>query len=92
MTDFVEVGQDVLAFHHEFRSRLGERLPPQWRKLTHGTPADQLVPIRRAWGRRLYEHSWLDVTWPEAAGGRGFDLEHEVALIAGQLEVGAPEP
>jgi alkylation response protein AidB-like acyl-CoA dehydrogenase len=83
---------DVKAFRDEFRGWLEEHLPPEWRDLSRGTPEEQLVPVRRAWGRRLCEHGWLGVTWPETAGGRGLGLEHETALVEEQVDAGAPEP
>jgi alkylation response protein AidB-like acyl-CoA dehydrogenase len=87
------IGEDDLAtFRNDFCRWLEEHLPRDWRDLSRGVPEEELVPIRRAWGRRMHEGGWLGITWPVDVGGRGLGLAHQVAIVEELVRAGAPEP
>lgn len=80
------------AFREELRDWLSEHLVGDFRAVVGrgGPDDDDAWEVRRAWDRELGEGGWIGVTWPQAYGGRGGTLAHEVILQMELAQAGAP--
>ena len=82
---------DETAFRAEVRSFLDEHLPREWRILRLDNDLEEGdEAVRRAWQRVLFEHGWLQLTWPEQEGGRGATPTMEAIYHAELASAGAP--
>jgi alkylation response protein AidB-like acyl-CoA dehydrogenase len=83
--------EDEQKFRREVREFLDGHLPGGWRvtRLDHDLEQGGEA-VRRAWQRTLFEHGWLQLSWPEEMGGRGatwmMDAIYQTELAA----AGAP--
>ncbi len=86
-------GEDPAAgFRAELRAWLRDELPPELAEASHRTsePSD-LEPLR-AWNRRLAEARWAAPAWPVEHGGRGADIDEQLAYMEEMSAASAPGP
>jgi alkylation response protein AidB-like acyl-CoA dehydrogenase len=82
---------DEAAFRDEVRSFLDEHLPEAWRVVRLDNDLEQGdEDVRRAWQRVLFEHGWLQLTWPTDEGGRGATPMMEAIYQSELARAGAP--
>ena len=55
-----------------------------------GDEAEELLPLRRKWGRLLAEHGWLCTGWPTEHGGRGLSVIEQVIWHEEYAKAGGP--
>jgi alkylation response protein AidB-like acyl-CoA dehydrogenase len=57
-----------------------------------GGPGDEhaLFAERHAWERRMGEHGWIGVGWPESVGGRGCSLTQQMIFHEEYARAGGP--
>jgi alkylation response protein AidB-like acyl-CoA dehydrogenase len=68
----------------------GERFAPL---VGRGGPGDEdpsLLPLRRAWERRLFEAGYTGLGWPREHGGRGASLGVELVFVEEYARARAP--
>ncbi len=82
------------AFRAEVALWLAENLEGAFEKLRgRGGPGDEaedLLELRRAWERRLFEGGWSCIGWPKAYGGRELSLTQQVIFNEEYVRAGAP--
>ncbi|MGD9703709.1 MAG: acyl-CoA dehydrogenase family protein [Acidimicrobiia bacterium] len=80
------------AFVDELRAWLSEHLTGDFKAAGPvGGPADDTAwEIRRAWETELAAARWLNVSWPEAYGGRGGTPRQELLFHIEHAASGAP--
>ncbi|MFE2417180.1 acyl-CoA dehydrogenase family protein [Streptomyces hokutonensis] len=77
------------TFRTEVKGFLAESLPPGWKGI--GALAEEAAwAFARDWRRRLAEHRYLSLTWPEQYGGRGLSKLHQVVLTEELALAGVP--
>jgi alkylation response protein AidB-like acyl-CoA dehydrogenase len=80
-------------FRARFVEWLDAELPEEWRNYSmHGSTFDEVVEVRRAWGRLLHAGGWAGPSWPVAHGGLGLGTEELTAYCEELVRCGAPEP
>jgi alkylation response protein AidB-like acyl-CoA dehydrogenase len=84
---------DEETFRAEVRGWLVANLTGEFAPLVGaGGPGreHEFVPERMAWERRLGEHGWIGLGWPESDGGRGLPWQHQVIFYEEYARAGAP--
>ena len=80
-------------FRLRFRAWLEENVPQEWRTYAmHRQPFDEVVQIRREWGRLLHRGGWAGPAWPVVRGGLGLGIDELAAYNEELVRCGAPEP
>jgi alkylation response protein AidB-like acyl-CoA dehydrogenase len=86
-------GPEAEEFRSEIASWLDGNVPTKWRFLAENDTTDEeLVEIRREWGRRLYAAKLLGPGLPREHGGMGLGVEQAVVYAEEYARAGAPEP
>jgi alkylation response protein AidB-like acyl-CoA dehydrogenase len=81
------------AFRDELRDFLARELPKDWQ---HPAGANYFelcaseFERMRAWHRKLYDHRFIGITWPEEYGGRNAPAHQEAILADELVRAGAP--
>lgn len=79
--------------YEQFTSWLRVNLPDEWRSAQRWSPKDdEVISIRRKWGRMLFEARWLAPGLPESVGGLGLATEGLAAYYDALSEFMPPEP
>ncbi len=84
---------DEQAFRAEIRDWMAEHLRGQFEHLRfRGGPGDEhaFVEDRMEWERELASGGWTAVGWPAEHGGRGLELDLEVAFHEEYARAGGP--
>jgi alkylation response protein AidB-like acyl-CoA dehydrogenase len=85
--------EEQQAFAAEVRAWLEEALGGEFAGIRgRGGPGDEhgMVDERRAWEKALGAAGWIGIGWPEAVGGRGLDLWHQVVFAEEYARAGGP--
>ncbi|MFF5306814.1 acyl-CoA dehydrogenase family protein [Streptomyces sp. NPDC013161] len=77
------------TFRTEVKGFLAEALPPDWKGIG-ALDEEAAWSFARDWRRRLAEHRYLSLTWPEQYGGRGLSKLHQVVLMEELALAGVP--
>lgn len=77
------------AFRTEVKAFLADALPADWKGIG-ALDEEAAWTFARDWRRRLAEHGFLSLTWPEEFGGRGLSKLHQVVLMEELALAGAP--
>ena len=77
------------TFRTEVKGFLAEALPPDWQGIG-ALDEEAAWSFARDWRRRLSEHRYLSLTWPEQYGGRGLSKLHQVVLMEELALAGVP--
>ncbi|WP_329264830.1 acyl-CoA dehydrogenase family protein [Streptomyces sp. NBC_01478] len=77
------------TFRTEVKGFLAEALPPDWKGIG-ALDEEAAWSFARDWRRRLAEHRYLSLTWPERYGGRGLSKLHQVVLMEELALAGVP--
>ncbi|SEF02315.1 hypothetical protein SAMN05216489_09691 [Streptomyces sp. 3213] len=77
------------TFRAEVRAFVAEALPPDWKGIG-ALDEEAAWSFARDWRRRLAEHRYLSLTWPEEYGGRGLSKLHQVVLMEELALAGVP--
>jgi len=85
-------GLSLAGFRATFRAWLAENLSPEWRDSSFGITGEDLIHVRREFGRRLGSAGWLSVNWPPGRGGSGLGTSYRVTVLEELVTAGAPEP
>jgi alkylation response protein AidB-like acyl-CoA dehydrogenase len=73
------------AFRDELRAWLAENHPGE-----EPSGMDEAFRFRRDWQRRLHDHGWAGVSWPEEFGGRGATLVEQAIFNEEMVRSKAP--
>jgi alkylation response protein AidB-like acyl-CoA dehydrogenase len=83
---------DLDAFRAELRAWLDVNVPHDLRPEEAATlPEPERVRRLRAWQRRLAEHRWVGINWPEEYGGRNAGIPEQIAYVEEMARARAPE-
>ncbi|WP_328688839.1 acyl-CoA dehydrogenase family protein [Streptomyces phaeochromogenes] len=77
------------AFRTEVKAFLADALPTDWKGIG-ALDEEAAWTFARDWRRRLAEHGFLSLTWPEEFGGRGLSKLHQVVLMEELALAGVP--
>ena len=77
------------TFRTEVKGFLAETLPPDWQGIG-ALDEEAAWSFARDWRRRLAEHRYLSLTWPERYGGHGLSKLHQVVLMEELALAGVP--
>ncbi|MFJ5304704.1 acyl-CoA dehydrogenase family protein [Streptomyces sp. NPDC088350] len=77
------------TFRTEVKGFLAETLPADWPGIG-ALDEEAAWSFARDWRRRLAEHRYLSLTWPERYGGRGLSKLHQVVLMEELALAGVP--
>lgn len=81
------------AFRLRFRDWLELSLPSEWRGYAmHRESFDEVVRVRREWGKLLHAGGWAGPSWPASHGGLGLGIDEMTAYTEELVRYGAPEP
>jgi len=80
----------------DFRRRLvawlDANLPDEWHGYqAHESTFDEVVQVRRAWGKLLHDGGWAGPAWPTSHGGLGLGVEELTAYSEELVRYGTPE-
>lgn len=81
------------AFRQEVATWMAEHLVGDYEVLKYrGGPGDEEAypELRKQWEKELAEGGWTCVGWPEAHGGRGLSIEHQVIFHEEYARAGGP--
>lgn len=86
-------GEDPAAgFRAELRAWLRDELPPELAEASHRSPEPSDLGPLRAWNRRLADARWAAPAWPVEHGGRGADIDEQLAYVEEMSAASAPGP
>ncbi len=71
---------------------LDEALTPEIVALGQGMPTDDTIEAMQDWNRRLADAGWAAPAWPVAHGGRGADIDGQLAYLEVMSDHEAPGP
>jgi len=84
--------QNIEAFRSELRGWLAANLPEELRlENAAKLPEHERIPRLRAWQKKLAAGRWVGITWPEEYGGRGANIEQQIAYTEEMARASAPE-
>lgn len=86
------VAETADELRHALRAWLARELTPAIVALGQGLPADDTIVAMQDWNRRLADARWAAPAWPVAHGGRGADIDGQLAYLEVMSEAQAPGP
>ena len=84
--------EPAAAFRAELRAWLGRELTPEVVELGRRAPEDRDLVALREWNGRLADAGWAAPAWPEEHGGRGADIDEQLAYLEEMSASSAPGP
>jgi alkylation response protein AidB-like acyl-CoA dehydrogenase len=83
---------DTDAFRAELRAWLAEHLTPEVAAAGDRHLEGESLEVVRAWNRTLADGGWAAPSWPVEYGGRGADVDEQLAYLEEMSRVRAPGP
>ena len=74
------------------RAWLHNNLTPEVARAAQRSPEEQDLELLREWNRRLADAGWAAPAWPVEHGGRGADIDGQLAYLEEMSEASAPGP
>ena len=85
-------GASASGFRASLRGWLEAELTPEVLDAGRHAPRDDNLEVLRAWNRRLADAGWAAPAWPVEHGGRGADIDDQIAYMEEMSASGAPGP
>jgi alkylation response protein AidB-like acyl-CoA dehydrogenase len=85
-------GEPAAAFRRELRGWLAAELTPEVAEAGQRSPEESDLEVLRAWNRRLADAGWAAPAWPVEHGGRGADIDEQLAYLEEMSDANAPGP
>ncbi len=79
-------------FRAELRAWLARELTPEVAAAGGKAPDESDLDLLRGWNRRLADAGWAAPAWPVEHGGRGADIDEQLAYLEEMGAVAAPGP
>jgi len=87
------VGTDRGAvLRRSLRAWLDEQLTPEVARASQRSPEAHDLDVLRDWNRRLADAGWAAPAWPIEHGGRGADIDEQLAYLEEMSAASAPGP
>jgi hypothetical protein len=83
---------EVARFRAELRAWLARELTPEVAAAGGRAPDEGDLDVLRDWNRRLADAGWAAPAWPVEHGGRGADIDEQLAYLEEMSAVSAPGP
>jgi len=80
------------AFRATLRGWLAAELTPEVAEAGRRSPEEGDLEVLRAWNRTLADAGWAAPAWPVEHGGRGADIDEQLAYLEEMSAAGAPGP
>ncbi|HEY4928223.1 MAG TPA: acyl-CoA dehydrogenase family protein [Acidimicrobiales bacterium] len=80
------------ALRRSLRSWLHNNLTPELTRAGQRSPEEEDLDILREWNRRLADAGWAAPAWPVEHGGRGADIDEQLAYLEEMSAASAPGP
>jgi alkylation response protein AidB-like acyl-CoA dehydrogenase len=80
------------ALRRSLRSWLHDNLTPELTRAGQRSPEEEDLDILREWNRRLADAGWAAPAWPVEHGGRGADIDEQLAYLEEMSAASAPGP
>ncbi len=91
-TDAIELTGGADEFRAALRQWLLDELTDDVRKAGSGGPDGGHLEVLREWNRRLADAGWAAPAWPVEHGGRGADIDEQLAYLEEMDAASAPGP
>ena len=80
------------AFRATLRGWLAAELTPEVAEAGRRSPEEGDLEVLRAWNRTLADAGWAAPAWPVEHGGRGADIDEQLAYLEEMSAAAAPGP